>query len=203
MDTVIRKLMIVPWVGPLPDWIGNWFANTAEIRDAGHGWDFLLDLDERRFRHRVEALGVKCPLLEGRKLCDYRPAFGEMYAEEVQDYDFWGHTDLDCIYGDLWDYVTDDLLAGVDIYSNDPYPQMCGPFSLYRTATASHIFREHDDWEEIFEDPELHAFDETGIAPTIAAANLRVRHDHFEGADSMYVHFTSDKAYPEELALLS
>ncbi len=192
--------MIVPWVGTLPDWIGNWCANTEQIRASGHGWDFLLDLDERRFKQRVKALGVKCPVLEGRKLCDYRPAFGEMYADEVADFDFWGHTDLDCAYGSIWDFVTDEMLANVDIFSNDPYPQLCGPFSLYRTDTASHVFRDAPGWQQIFEDPELHAFDETGIAPTIAASDLRVLHKHYEGEGSLLVHFTSSKTYPEELA---
>lgn len=196
----LRKLMIVPWVGPLPDWTRQWLANIADVQQAGHGWEFLLDVDEQEIRARIEELGVTCPTLKGRKLCDYRPAFGEMYADEVAGFDFWGHTDLDCVYGRLWDFVTDDLLADIDIYSNDPYPQMCGPFSLYRTATASHVFRDAPNWQQVFEDPTHHAFDETGIAPTIVASGLRVRHEHFEGADSMYLHFPSDKVYPIELA---
>ncbi len=196
MSDVLTKLMIVPWAGPLPDWIGAWLANTAAVRDAGHGWDFLLDVDMERFRERVEELGVTCPPLEGRKLCDYRIAFGEMYADEIEGFDFWGHTDLDCVYGRLWEYVTDEMLAEVDIYSNDPYPQMCGPFSLYRTETASHFFREHDGWQDIFADPKLRFLNEIGSAATIAASGLRVRHEHFEGPDSMYVHFTSTKSYP-------
>jgi len=199
VDAVLRKLMIVPWAGPLPDWTGIWLDNVSRVDAAGYGWEFLLDVDEDRLRERIEALGVTCPPLEGRKLCDYRPAFGEMYADEVEGFDFWGHTDLDCVYGRLWDYVTDDLLDGVDVYSNDPYPQMCGPFSLYRAATASSIFRANDEWPSIFEDPEHHAFDELGMAETIAASDLSVCHRHFEGEDSMYVHFTSDKAYPLDL----
>jgi hypothetical protein len=191
--------MIVPWAGPLPDWIGDWCANTAHVRSADHGWDFLLDVDERRIRDRIEALGVTCPPLSGRKLCDYRPAFGEMYADEIEGFDFWGHTDLDCVYGRLWDYISDDLLNGIDVYSNDPYPQMCGPFTLYRASVSAHIFRAQEGWRAIFEDPEHHGFDETGIADAIAASSLRVHHGHLEGADSMYVHFTSDKAYPRDL----
>ena len=201
MDAVIRKLMIVPWIGALPDWIGEWCANTAAIEQSGHGWDFLLDVDERRIRERIEALGVTCPALEGRKLCDYRPAFGEMYAGEIEGYDFWGHTDLDCVYGKLWDFVSDDLLENCDVFSNDPYPQMCGPFTCYRnTESVNGLFRKYNGWREIFESPELHAFDETGISAVIARSRLRVRHEHFEGADSMYIHFTSDKSYPRELA---
>jgi hypothetical protein len=113
---VLRKLMIVQWSGPLPDWTDDWLANTEQIRDAGYGWDFLLDEDIANIRARIERLGVKCPPLEGRKLCDYRPALGELYQAEVAAYDFWGHTDLDCVYGPLWEYVTDDLLDGCDVF---------------------------------------------------------------------------------------
>ena len=192
--------MIVQWVGPLPSWIDAWLVNTQRVTDAGYGWEFLLDHDAYSILRRITDLGVECPPLAGRKVCDYRPALGEMYAEEVAGFDFWGHTDLDCVYGNLWEYVTDELLEGCDVYSNDPYPNLCGPFSLWRTATASHIFRDDPNWRDIFADPELHAFDETGIAPTIAKSGLRVRHEHFEGVDSMYVHFTSDKKYPEPVS---
>jgi hypothetical protein len=193
----LRKLMIVPWVGPLPDWTAPGSTN-GESPNAGYGWEFLLDVDEHRIRERIEALGVRCPPLAGRKLCDYRPAFGEMYADEIQGFDFWGHTDLDCVYGRLWDYITDELLAGIDVYSNDPYPQMCGPFTLYRASVASSVFRAARGWRTIFEDPEHHAFDETGIADAIAA-RVFVSTTTTEGEDSMYVHFTSSKTYPHDL----
>lgn len=194
---MLRKLMIVQWSGPLPTWITQWFENTMRITDAGHGWEFHLDCDLESIMKRIESLGVKCPELSGRKLCDYRSALGEMYAEEVADYDFWGHTDLDCVYGPLWDYVTDELLHQCDVYSNDPAPNLCGPFSLYRTATASHAFRRHEGWERIFEDPTHHGFDELGIGETLARAGLRMTHRHFEGPDSMYVHFHNTKEYPD------
>ncbi len=193
----MKKLMIVQWSGPLPDWIDEWRENTDWVSAQGHGWDFLLDADEDSIRARISALGVTPPPLTGRKLCDYRPALGEMYAAEIASYDFWGHTDLDCVYGPLWDYVTDDLLAGCDVFSNDPAPWICGPFSLYRTATASQVFRSHPRWRRVFESPEHVAFDERGIAPTIAESGLRVAHEHFEGEDSMYVHFSWSKTYPE------
>ena len=190
--------MIVQWVGELPSWINAWKANTDRVTESGYGWHFLLDNDFASICRRITDLGVECPPLAGRKLCDYRPALGEMYAEEVAGFHFWGHTDLDCVYGNLWEYVTDSLLAGCDVFSNDPYPNVCGPFSLWRnTESVNALFRQAPNWRDIFEDPELHAFDETGIAPTLAKSNLRVRHEHFEGATSMYVHFhSSPKEYP-------
>lgn len=194
---VLTKLMIVQWSGTLPEWIEQWLENTNRIMESGRGWDFLLDTDQDSIRGRIERLGVKCPQLEGRKLCDYRPALGAMYADEVAGFDFWGHTDLDCVYGPLWEYVTDDLLAACDVFSNDPAPWMCGPFSLYRTATASKAFRQHPGWQRIFEDPDHHALDERRIAPTLQRSGLRMTHRHWQGQDSMYVHFRRPKVYPD------
>ncbi len=195
----MKKLLIVQWSGPLPEWIVDWLWNTNWVRNQDHGWDFMLDADEDGIRSRITALGVTCPTLSGRKLCDYRPALGEMYAPEIAagGYDFWGHTDLDCVYGRLWDYVTDDLLAACDLFSNDPAPKMCGPFSLYRTETATSLFRTHRAWRRIFESETHVGFDEAGISKVIPDSDLTAIHRHWHGPDSMYVHFRKPKVYPD------
>ncbi len=196
---MIRKLMIVQWSGPLPDWIDRWRENTVWVSAQGHGWDFLLDADEDSIRSHIDSLGVKAPILEGRKLADFRPALGEMYAEEIAagGYEWWGHTDLDCVYGRLWDYVTDELLADCDVFSNDPAPRMCGPFSLYRTATATDLFRRYSKWEAVFESDEFFAFDERDMSRAVIRSQRRVIHRHWHGPDSMYVHFRKPKVYPD------
>ncbi len=196
---MIRKLMIVQWSGPLPEWIDQWLENTAWVTEQGHGWEFLLDADPDSIRARIDALGVKAPALEGRKLADFRPALGEMYADEIAEggHEWWGHTDLDCVYGPIWEYVTDELLADCDVFSNDPAPRMCGPFSLYRTATASHLFRRMSTWEKIMGSQEFFAFDERDMSKTVAGSGLRVVHRHWHGPDSMYVHFRKPKVYPD------
>lgn len=191
--------MIVQWTGPLPDWIDQWRANTAWVSAQGHGWDFLVDADMDSIHRRITALGVTPPPLTGRKVADYRPALGEMYAPEIAAgaFDFWGHTDLDCVYGPIWEYVTDDLLADCDVFSNDPYPKMCGPFSLYRTATATHLFRQTGAWRKIMASDEFFAFDERKMSATVTTSGLRVVHRHWHGPDSMYVHFRKPKVYPD------
>jgi hypothetical protein len=35
------------------------------------------------------------------KLCDFRPAFGEVFRDELAGYDFWGHSDLDVLFGQI------------------------------------------------------------------------------------------------------
>lgn len=34
------------------------------------------------------------------KLCDFRPAYGEIFSEDIQEYEFWGHCDLDVLWGE-------------------------------------------------------------------------------------------------------
>lgn len=35
------------------------------------------------------------------KICDFRPAFGEIFHDYLKDYDWWGHCDFDMVFGDL------------------------------------------------------------------------------------------------------
>lgn len=191
--------MIVQWSGPLPNWTDKWLANTQRITDAGHGWHFLLDHDIESITRRIETLGVTCPPLEGRKLCDFRPALGEMYATEIADLgaEFWGHTDLDCVYGPIWEYVTDELIADCDVFSNDRKESMCGPFSLYRTATASDVYRQGRRWQWVYEDRHHLGFDERGIWKKLQQSGLRIVREHWEDNEMMFEHFCSEKVYPD------
>lgn len=50
-------------------------------------------------------------LNEPYKICDFRPAFGQIFSSYIKDYDFWGYTDFDVIYGDLRKFITDDILS--------------------------------------------------------------------------------------------
>ncbi len=44
------------------------------------------------------------------KLCEYRPAYGYIFSNLLQGYDFWGYCDVDVIYGRIRKFVTSDIL---------------------------------------------------------------------------------------------
>lgn len=44
------------------------------------------------------------------KFCDYKPAYGEIFSEELKDYDYWGMCDLDLAWGDIRKFMTDEIL---------------------------------------------------------------------------------------------
>ena len=48
------------------------------------------------------------------KLCDYKPAYGHIFEEYLREYDFWGHCDCDVIFGNIRQFITEDILDTYD-----------------------------------------------------------------------------------------
>jgi hypothetical protein len=217
---VLSKLLICPYFGELPEWFELWHANVQRLeRD---GYDLLLETSQHAFAERVgEILGVEYPRGDGRKVCDFRCAFGLLYADELGDYNYWGHTDLDVIYGRVGHYLPDELLIGYDIFSNhDTY--VSGPWSLYRNVPlVNELFWQIDDWEGYLENPVTTGWVETAFSRYVderhKAGVIVRRYEswqtqnlnnfssvHWEGErlmeggdEVMMAHFRRTKVYPE------
>lgn len=91
------------------------------------------------------------------KLCDFRPAFGEVFREELAGYDYWGHCDLDVVFGQIRDHLPAEAFEADKILIQ-------GNFALYRnTAEASAWFRHEIDgisYREVMTSPAAMHFDE-------------------------------------------
>ena len=53
-------------------------------------------------------------LEEPYKLCTYKPAFGQIFSEYISAFDYWGHCDVDMIWGDIRKFYTDEVLSSYD-----------------------------------------------------------------------------------------
>ncbi len=185
---MLRKLLIRPWFGPLPEWIDRYHSQAARL--GRYGFDFLIVNDHESFKVRCrEKLGVDVAAVPGtRKASDFCPALGLLFEEELQSYDFWGHADLDCVFGRLDRFVSDDFLAGCDVFGNDP-DAICGPFSLYRNSDQTRkLFLDHEDWRTCFEDEQLWGFDEIQFSKTVRASGLRFRSAFWQSHDAQPGH---------------
>ncbi|MGX9728408.1 MAG: DUF6625 family protein [Candidatus Electronema sp. VV] len=67
------------------------------------------------------------------KICDFKPAFGLIYEDYLQEYDFWGHCDLDIVWGKIDDFVNDEIIKNYDIITSR-IKQISGHFCLYRNT---------------------------------------------------------------------
>ena len=141
-----------------------------------HGFDVLIDNDLDDFAGRVrERLGIECPITPGSsKIHDYRAAFGELYSEAIEDYDWWGHTDFDCIFGRVERFYNEATLGALDVYS-DCNDYLAGPWTLYRPHVAS-AFRQYKGWQEILEEPTTSGWVEDRFTWLINRLNLRTQY---------------------------
>ena len=183
---MLRKLLITPWFGPLPPWFDRWHANY-ESALAPLGYDLLLTTNLSRFKQRVgDLLHIICPIEPGTgKVHDYRPALGLLFEDELRQgqYDYWGHTDFDCVYGRVDFFMDDWQILKYDIWSNH-HNYICGPWTLYANRPKiNRMFQAYPTW-----DSELRAQSTTGWAETLFTRVVDNAHDRIL-ISRLYTHY--------------
>ena len=118
-----KILLIITYFGEFPNYF-DLFLKSCEYNDT-IDWLIVTDNDYNTNVDNVKIvnstlselseiiqvkLGSSEKILEPYKLCEYKPAYGVIFSEYIDKYDFWGHSDIDMIFGDLRKYLTDDLL---------------------------------------------------------------------------------------------
>jgi hypothetical protein len=116
---------------------------------------------QRSFSRR---LGFEVCLSRAYLLCDFRPAFGLLFEEHFAGYDFWGHCDLDMIFGDLRQFLRPEILAGHDrilqrghlsVFRNSEEVNRCfmqaAPGALdYREVLRDERYLGFDEWRGLY-----------------------------------------------------
>lgn len=91
---------------------------------------------------------------------DYYPAYGLLMNEYLNDFDYWGHTNWDVVYGRLDHFYPDYLLKEYEIIA-DENNEISGPFTFYKNNDKiNNLFKRVDGWKEMFTKHELFTFDE-------------------------------------------
>lgn len=106
-------------------------------------------------------IGMRICLDTPFKCCDYKPVYGLIFEDYLKGYDYWGHCDLDLIFGDLQHFF--------DLYQLEEYDKFLplGHLALYRnTRECNERFRivpkAGNAYEHSFVVPETTQFDELG-----------------------------------------
>ena len=136
-----NKIFILPFFGELPPWIEQWKKNMESLN-----YDYIIDTDLDSFKERVKrVLGIECNIVSGTgKLWDFRPALGLLYKDEIEGYTHWGHTDFDCVYGDVDKYEPECY----DIWSNH-HNYIMGAWTIYKNnPVINKLFKAFPKWRE-------------------------------------------------------
>lgn len=109
---------------------------------------------------------------------DIRPMFGEMFP---QDSEYWGHCDIDVIWGDLMLFVG-EMLGKYDVISSRKY-NLSGHFTLYlNNPDINSLYKKHWRLKRILAASNPQCFDEAGMTIVIReeqSNGLRVFWDEF------------------------
>lgn len=119
------------------------------------------------------------------KICDYRPVFGLAFSKYIDKYDFWGHCDLDVVFGDLRKFLPDSVLSSYDkIYQ-------LGHLLLYRNSSVNnrrYLLPGGVDYRQAFTTVDSALFDEiAGMQRKFEANDLPVYLSR-DYADITYLH---------------
>ena len=171
--------LIICYFGKLP-WYFTYFVHSCKYNPT---IDFFIITDDPGFAgalpdnvklvkttlHEINKLAAKklgfpVSIKYGYKFCDFKPAYGFIFSDLLSNYDWWGHADLDIIFGDIRNFMTDDLFDRFDLISVRP-DWLPGCFLLFRNAEKTNtLFTHSKDYKKVFGSDEHFCFDETNFA---------------------------------------
>jgi hypothetical protein len=89
-----------------------------------------------------------------------RPAYGLLFSDFIANYEFWGWGDIDLIFGNIGNHLTDEIMASNDVISFRER-WLSGSFCLIRNRhDLNQLFLKAYDKEKIFGTPDYKGFDE-------------------------------------------
>lgn len=103
-----------------------------------------------------DRLGISFKPVHPYRLCDVRPAYGIVFPEAIQGYDYFGWSDVDILYGDIRSVYTEDVLKyGLVSAAGD---SVTGFFTLLQNVDwAKRAYRLIPRWRELMERESLPA----------------------------------------------
>lgn len=195
-----KIIFVVPYFGRFPKYFNAWLR-TVEWNAT---IDFLLITDQKELgvipsnvkivnmsfdemREYIQSkFAFEVCLPTPYKLCDFRPAFGYIFSEYLVGYDFWGHCDIDCLFGDLRKFL-DKELECYDVIGS------YGHLSLYKNSNEINFAYLKDgaaySYKEVFGSKYNYAFDEvSGIKKILQKHNYNFKKDVENIADIVIAH---------------
>ena len=184
--------VLICFLGKLP-WYFNYFIHSVKYNST---IDFYIITDDRNspinpplnvkmiYKDRrdinqlaTQKLGFKTNIKDGYKMCDFKPAYGFLFSDIIEGYDFWGHADMDVIFGDIRHFITNNVLEKHELI-NVRHDFLAGYFLLFKnTRKRNTLFMQSKDYEKVLSSEVHYCFDETNF---------------------QYNDFTSILAYPKK-----
>lgn len=172
-------VIIIPYFGKLP-WYFSYFLHSCKFNPTVH---FLIIADDNSYDSKLpknvllihqtlndlkkriaQKLNISVSIPDAYKLCDFKPAYGKIFSEYISGYNFWGMGDIDVIYGNIRNFITESVLSKYDVITVR-HDFLVGYFSLYRNCKkVNELFMQSKDYIKVFTNDKHFCFDECNFA---------------------------------------
>ena len=170
--------LLICYNGKLP-WYFNYFVHSSKYNPS---IDFIIITDDTSYNRPIPPnlklvyktlieineqaemkLKLAVKITNGYKLCDFKPTYGILFSELLQGYDFWGHGDIDMVFGNIRDFITEEVLENNDVISVR-HDFLTGQFLLFRNnEKMNNLFSLSKDYEKVLGSEKHYCFDETNF----------------------------------------
>lgn len=167
---MITKVFLITEFGSPFSWTKQYIENIGKLGKYGWYWKIftpnkydnvppnveIVDMTAQQYSELVEKkLGIKPNLyinsrgIPSAHITDFYIFSGIVFEDYIKDFDFWGITNMDVVYGRLDHYLPDDYLRDCDVFTDD-VNAINGVFCLFRNENkVNNLFRNIDVWQSI------------------------------------------------------
>lgn len=193
--------LIIPYYGKFNNYFKLWLQSAGQnsiiqfilITDIDMNMEqatniTIVNKSFEKLKQDIQALfDFRIQLETPYKLCEYRPVYGKLCEELLKEYEFWGYGDIDLIYGNIGEFITEEILKKYDVILSH------GHFMLYRNRPdLNQLYLEKDAgvfYKQAFTSNDSFHFDEWGgISRKICEKNIPM-YDEVVFADIRYQFF--------------
>lgn len=165
-----NALFIIPYFGKFNNYF-QLFLNSCG-KNVDFNWLIVTD-DRTKYVYPENVKVIYCTFEEFRnkvknkfsnidvcfnkpyKLCDFKPAYGYIFDEEIKNYKYWGFCDVDLIFGDISNFIDLNKLSEFDKIG------VIGHFTLIKNCLENNnLFMKDNRYIEVYTSDKIFKFDE-------------------------------------------
>ncbi len=158
-----KAAIIIPWYGKLPPYLG-FYLKSLEGKQLDVLWVSDLAVGDHPENFKIVPLAfeellalmqkkLETPVSVARplRLSDFKPMYGKILEDYIDQYEYWGWGDCDLVYGEEFNGFLSRVLcrSEYDIISMHK-AYLSGPFCLCRnTSRLRELFHDAGNWKEM------------------------------------------------------
>ena len=172
-------ILIQLWIGKIPDYFWYHFETTKNLNiDFLFVTDQEIDIDSQNYKvvkidkNRLENLilqkiGVSYEINNLRNVCILKSSLGDLFSEYIEDYDFFGHYDIDTLFGDIRKFI-DPHLDSNDVISfgeRKYHDRISGPLTVIKNTERNRTIYKMklNEFVNNLKNYDVNAFDENEL----------------------------------------